>query len=162
MKEELENIIKQLTDLVAKENAEKISNTFKHFDQSNGGGVQQGAWKVMKRMFPSNSSNLPCAKIDEKNGRVVTDHESLKQLYSETFCHRLRNRPGKEKYSHIFDLQEKLLRKRLIIAQNRSTQDWSEEDIRKVLLSLKNGKARDPFGWCNEVFKLCGQDMVSQ
>ena len=161
LKDELETVIKQLTNLVAKENAEKVSNTFQHFDQSNGDGLNQaGVWQVMKRMFPTNASNLPSAKIDVKNGKMVSDHEGLKHLYAETFCHRLRNRPGKEKYSHIYDLQQKLMRKRLILAQNRSTPDWSEDDIRKVLLSLKNGKARDPLGWCNEIFKLCGEDMV--
>ena len=29
-----------------------------------------------------------------------------------------------------------------------------EKDLIKVLKKLKNGKARDPLGWCNEIFKL--------
>ena len=40
---------------------------------------------------------------------------------------------------------------------------WTEDDIRKVLKSLKNDKCRDPLGLVNEIFKppTAGDDLAN-
>ena len=72
----------------------------------------------------------------------------------------MRNRPIKEKYAHIYKLKEELLRKRLLLTKMNRSPDWSEDDVKKVLKSLKAGKCPDPHGMINEIFKLGGDDMV--
>ena len=72
----------------------------------------------------------------------------------------MRNRPIKEKYAHIYKLKEELLRKRLLLTKRNRSPDWSEDEVKKVLKSLKPGKCPDPHGMINEIFKLGGDDMV--
>ena len=38
--------------------------------------------------------------------------------------------------------------------------DWTEKEVREVLKSLKNNKAKDPLGFINELFKTQGEDLV--
>ena len=39
---------------------------------------------------------------------------------------------------------------------------WTRENVEKVLSSLKKGKSRDPWGLCNELFRLevAGDDLI--
>ena len=39
------------------------------------------------------------------------------------------------------------------------SEDWSEEDLEKVLKSLNNNKARDAHGHNYEIFKYGGKDL---
>ena len=68
----------------------------------------------------------------------------------------------KNDVSELFELQQKLLKKRLLITANKCTPDWSEDDIFSVLKSLKNGKCRDPLGLINEIFNppVAGKDLI--
>ena len=93
---------------------------------------------------------------------MVTDPNGIKNLYLETFTHRLRQRPAKKEYSELFLLQQKLCEKRLLLSKNLKSKSWTENDILKVLKSLKNGKCRDPLGLVNEIFKppIAGTDLV--
>ena len=98
------------------------------------------------------SASAPAAKKDVTN-RLVTDPAGLKKLYMETFTHRLRERPSKESYNELFDLQESLLRKRLAITKSKKSAPWSEKDVEAVMKTLKNNKSKDPHGMINELFK---------
>ena len=161
LEEELEVVVRQVTEAVSKENLEKIKRNFGHLDQSNGESFANGVWNVKKKEFPKVATIPPAAKIDV-NGRLVTDPENLKKLYLDTFTHRLRQRPVKEDYSEIYKLQQGLLEKRLLISRENKSDEWTEEDILKTLNSLKNGKCKDPLGLINEIFKppTAGTDMV--
>ena len=161
LKDELEEIISQLTILVSEQNRDKIVETFKKLDQSDGDNFSAGIWKIKKKEFPKSTKSVPAAKVDV-NGRLVSDPIGLKKLYSDTFMHRLRQRPIKEEYSHLFDLQKLLLEKRLVLTKSDKSPDWTEEDIIAVLKSLKNDKCRDPLGLINEIFKpnVAGVDLI--
>ena len=89
-------------------------------DQSEGCGLSQGIWTLKNKTFPKVSATVPAAKKDVTN-RLITDPSGLKQLYLETFTHRLRERPAKESYSELSKLQESLLRKRLAITRTKKT-----------------------------------------
>ena len=62
----------------------------------------------------------------------------------------------------MYESQQGLLEKRLLITKDIKSADWSEEDVMRTLKSLKNGKCKDPLGLVNEIFKppIAGTDMV--
>ena len=72
----------------------------------------------------------------------------------------LRGRPAKESYEDLVELQKLLCEKRLIVTGEEKADDWTEKDIRNVLRSLKNNKARDPIGHVNEIYKVEGKDLA--
>ena len=59
-----------------------------------------GVWKIKKKVFPKCSESLPFAKKDF-NGKLVSSQKELKNLYLDTFTHRLRHRPMREDYEHL-------------------------------------------------------------
>ena len=161
LKADLENVTDKLTEAVSQENFSQIYNNFKHLDQTEGENFSQGIWSLKKKVFPQKSQPLPSAKIDV-NGDLVSDPAELQQLYLDTFTHRLRERPPREEYSELYDLQRGLLEKRLMVTKTERSTSWTEDDITEVLKSLKNGKCRDPLGMINEIFKppVAGTDLV--
>ena len=161
LKEELDDVVEKITKLVSEENRDRIMEQFEHLDQTDD-NINMGIWKVKNKHFPKKTASVPSAKADI-NGRLVSDPNGLKNLYLDTFTHRLRQRPIKEKYSKLFELQKEVLNRRLIITSENKSPDWSEIDVIEVLKSLKNGKSRDPLGMCNEIFKppVAGADLVT-
>ena len=91
---------------------------------------------MKNKEFPKIVKPTPAAKVDV-NGRLVTDEEGLKQLYLDTFTHRLRQRPVKEDYAEVYQSQQELLEKRLLITKDVKSADWSEEDIISIMPSVK-------------------------
>ena len=83
-------------------------------------------------------------------------------MYQDHFTHRLRQRPSLDSYAELHDQQSELLRKRLMMTRLQQTEDWTEEEVVKVLKSLKNNKAKDPLGLVNEIFKppIAGADLI--
>ena len=64
-------------------------------------------------------------------------------------------------YEEVQVYKEKLCKMRLEICAKNKTDDWTEDDLTQVLKGLKNGTSRDPFGYCNELFKceVAGKDL---
>ena len=161
LKEELEAVIEEITKLVSKENCDKIFENFKMLDQSDGVGFSQGIWKIKNKQFLKISASVPAAKLNA-NGNMISDPNSIKKLYLETFTHRLRQRPPKQEYVELIELQQRLLEKRLLLSMDDKSPPWSEQNILDTLNSLKNGKCRDPLGLVNEIFKppIAGADLI--
>ena len=119
-------------------------------------------WKLKKETFPKVSPSLPAVKQDI-NGRLISGQKKLQKLYSDVFTHRLRHRPTiNEDYEELHDLQSELLQKRMMASKHVQTPDWTEDDVVKVLRSLKRGKAKDPHYMINELFMppVAGPDLV--
>ena len=95
LQHELDEVVAELTNFVSRENLEKIKKNFQHLDQTEGESFSNGVWSIKNKEFPKIVKPTPAAKVDV-NGRLVTDQEGLKQLYLDTFTHRLRQRPVKQ------------------------------------------------------------------
>ena len=130
-------------------------------DQSDGEAFSQGIWKIKKKEFPKVTAPVPASKLNV-NGKMISDPNGIKNLYLETFTHRLRHRPPKHDNVELFELQQRLIEKRLLLCSDNKSPLWTEQDIIESLDSLQNGKCRDPLGLVNEIFKppLAGSDMV--
>ena len=158
----METVTSDITKAVGEENSKKIHDTFSKFDQSGGANVTANLWKLKKETFPKVSPSLPAVKQDI-NGRLISGQKKLQKLYSDVFTHRLRHRPTiNEDYKELHDLQSELLQKRMMASKHVQTPDWTEDDVVKVLRSLKRGKAKDPHYMINELFMppVAGPDLV--
>ena len=121
-------------------------------DNSIGGERRKKMWKVLKRNFPKITNAVPVGKKDGK-GNIITNHESLKNLYLQTYLNRLRNRPIKPGLEEIRKLKMELFNLRLKLSKMNKSQPWT-------INHLKKDKARDPNGLINELFKegVAGKD----
>ena len=75
--------------------------------------------------------------------------------------HRLRHRPIREDLQDLFSLKQKLWEGRLTLLKSNVAKPWTEEDLDRVIKSLKNNQTRDPLGMLNELFKpgVMGKDL---
>ena len=145
---------------VLRKTYQKIKDNFDCISGKNGRLNCNGMWNVMKKVFPKNIKPLPVGKKNEV-GQIITNPESLKSLYLETYIHRLRHRPIREDYSNLKKLKETLFEIRLKVCKLRKSKPWTEEKLETVLRSLKMNKSRDPHGLINELFKpgVIGDDL---
>ena len=90
----------------------------------------------------------------DSNGNIITSTSQLKDLYLQTYKHRLRHRPIENGYINIMLLKEELWERRLKSLRKNISPPWTMKNLEDVLRSLKNNQARDPVGMVNELFKL--------
>ena len=151
IEERLENVEKLLKDNFAAKTAEVIKEHFDTMKLSEGKFSQNGLWKLKQKFLPR-PLDPPMAKMDE-NGLLITSPNLIKELYLQTYKHRLRSRQIKDDLWDIFFLKLELWNSRHDELLNKKSEPWKLEELEKVLKSLKTNKTRDPLGMINEVFK---------
>ena len=158
--EDLSKVEDEISTLSAEENRIKVMENFKSLANVDGSTNNMGVWNIKKKVFPKNGESLPFAKKDSK-GKVISCQKELKQLYLNTFTHRLRHRPIRPGFDKLKVWKEELCKKRLQIASSTKSAPWNQNQLLKVLTKLKKGKSRDPHGLINDIFKpeVCGQDL---
>ena len=92
--EEIHNIEKQLSNLMADENTKKVKDNLSVMSEIDGSFNAFGFWKVKNKFFPKHGKSLPVSKVDF-SGRLISNPAELMQLYTQTYVHRLRHRPIK-------------------------------------------------------------------
>ena len=149
-----------IAEMCEEENRKKIIDNFKEMDGQNGNLSHQGVWKNKKKLFPKIKPSLPVGKKNIKN-QLITNPDELKELYLETFQHRLRQRPAQPGFESLLQSQEELFKLRLELAKQKKTAPWKMTDLEDALKTLKNGKCRDPEGLNHEIFKekVIGDDL---
>ena len=117
-------------------------------------------WRLKKRIIKK-SGDKPTAKKDEL-GNLITSHNGLLKLYQETYIERLKHREMSPELQDLKVRKEALFDMRLKMAAEKPSEPFTEEMLMKVLKSLKNNKARDPYGIIYELFKpnLAGKDLI--
>ena len=166
VREKIKIRIQQIEDEIEKEVTEEyqkeLFETLKELGGAGdciGGDQRKKMWKVLKSHYPKISPSIPVGKKDIK-GNIITNHEGLKQLYLQTYVHRLRNRPIKTGFEQLKKMKTELFELRLKSSYQNKSLPWTMNNLDKALKSLKNGKARDPNGLVNEIFKegVAGKD----
>ena len=79
----------KLSESISKANFEKVKENFSVLSNTQGTFCVNGMWKATKKVFPKHAKPLPVAKVDN-TGRLVSKPEELKNLYLDTYVHRLR------------------------------------------------------------------------
>ena len=113
---------------------------------------------LKKKLIPKNNIEPPTAKCD-RNGNLVTSKVELEKLYLQTYIDRLTPNPIKHELEELFILKSILFDIRIEQSKSEVTNDWSMDDLEKVLKTLKNGKARDAHGHMYELFKDSGNEL---
>ena len=146
--------ISQLEILISKlmyqKNTETIGKFAKEVKMS-GKFSQTGFWKLKKKLCPK-SGDPPMAKKDEK-GNLITELDTLKLLYMDTYKHRLRHRIIDAEYCELECMKVELWRRRMDGLVRNKAPLWTMKDLDKALSSLKNNQARDPLGMISDIFK---------
>ena len=159
MKSKIETIIAQIeekiADVISEEYVQEIENVLNEIggDKQNlNGAGRRAIWDILKRNYPKSTIVVPVGKKD-KTGNIVTNHAGLKQLYLNTYIHRLRTRPIKEEFEQMKQFKDELFELRLKIASSNKSKPWNMDQLEVVLKHLKEGKSRDPNGWVRDLFR---------
>ena len=89
---DLAKIEEDIANLCEDSNKEKIIENFKQLGTADGNVNHQGIWKVKKKIFPKVKPVIQTGKKNLMN-QLITNPAELKELYIESFIHRLRHRP---------------------------------------------------------------------
>ena len=158
LKETLELVVEQISDLCADKNKETVNKYIGEIDVGLDGFKQVQTWGLKKRLAPKNVIDPPAAKKNA-TGALVTDKHELETLYLETYQSRLSPNPISKDLDELKNLKEYLFSIRKRLAETEISEDWSIKDLEKVLKSLKNNKARDAYGHTYEIYKYAGKDL---
>ena len=150
--EDLEKVEKDIADHIAARNKNIVEEHLGWNSDPLLGFNQTKMWKLKKKLAPKNTMDPPAAKKDH-NGILITDKCQLEKLYEKTYKDRLQPNKTVPGLEETQNLQEYLFELRCEVAKMKVSNDWTEEDLEKVLKSLKNNKARDAHGHTYEIFK---------
>ena len=97
----------------------------------------------------------------DDQGKLVTDHDAIKDMDKKAYTERLRKRPIKEGLENLKEAKERLAEKVMQVAKDNKTDPWNIDNLNLALKSLKNHKSRDPNDSANEIFKpdVAGEDL---
>jgi hypothetical protein len=118
------NIAEKCEDL----NRKKVTDNFKANNGSEGDLSHQGIWKIKKKYFPKIKPSLPVGKKNMKK-QLITNPSELKELYLETFKHRLRQRPAQPGFECLLEIQNELYNLRVELAKEDKTPPWTMSDL---------------------------------
>jgi hypothetical protein len=142
IKKRLAEVTDNILLLSSTRNKKIIDEHFHQLNNLDGTFSRIDMWKLKSKLLP-NKYDPPTAKKDGA-GNLITAVEPLKKLYLSTYIHRLRHRPIREDLQDLFLLKHKLWEGRLTLLKSNVAKPWMEEDLDRVIKSLKNNQTRDP------------------
>ena len=118
-------------------------------------------WELKKKLG-KNKTDVPIAKKN-KDGKLVTNHAQLKELYKNTYEKRMEHRIIKQELKQMYKLKMNLFSLRFEVSKQKKCKDWTEFELLKVLKSLKKKKSSDSEGLIYELFRpeIIGEDLFS-
>ena len=147
--EELTRLESDIANMCEDLNRKKVKDNFKDIGGRDGNLQHQGIWN---KYFPKIKPSLPIGKKNIKN-QLITNPAELKELYLQTFKHRLRHRPSQPDFEEYLEIQNELFKLRLELAKGNKSPPWVMKDLEDALKDLKRGKCRDPEGLIREIFR---------
>ena len=154
----LEDTSEQIASICATKNKEIVNEYLGKNQDTTEGFSQIRTYNLKKRLCPKNSLDPPTAKRNSE-GKLVSDPEELKTLYMETYAARLKPNAVPDSLKKTEELKNELFSLRLAAASKEKSDDWTLEQLEKVLKSTKNDKARDAHGHVYEIFKEGGKSL---
>ena len=132
----------------AKSNAYK----FRKFCDKSSSFPLQLMWKMKKRMWPKKKSTLPVAKLNQVKKLVSSPREIKAALYQE-YQERLRKRKIRPDFQQQKDMDKKLVELKVNEARHNKSEPFTLSELESTLNNLNKGRARDPEGFCAELFQ---------
>ena len=158
-REQIKNIDQEISSLEGEENRKKILDNFKQFSDNPENINMEKMWKLLKRLWPKHNSKSTAKR--NHVGKIISGPNEIKSLLSKEYKERLRKRPPRPDMAEILNIREKMFQKRLKLAQEIKSPEWTIGNLEIALAKLKNNKSRDFEGYCNEIFKnnVIGSDL---
>ena len=152
---EISIMISELEEKIGLENIQMNTNHMRSQLTSGSNFVTthntNGCWSLVKKVRPKYLPTVPVGKIN-KEGKLTTNQEGLKELYLETFLWRLRDRPIRPDLVDLQLIKSRMFETILKTCTKKRTDPWTLKQLEKVLDGLKKDKCRDPKGLINELF----------
>ena len=133
-----------------------VEECLRPFEDTSEGFTSGHTWSLKKRLAPKNTLEPPTAKNDP-NGTLVTDKDTLEQLYNETYKSRLTPNTFNSDLNDLMSLKSYMFDMNFELAKKERSSDWTLKDLETALKSLKSHKARDIHGHTYELFKFGGK-----
>ena len=134
----MENVFEDIAEICAKDNKDTVKRYLGETDDGIDGFNQ--------------------AKKD-KQGNLITGKKLLENLYMDTYVERLKPNEMVPGLENLENLKEYLFKLRYEACKDKKTDEWNQDELEKVLKSMKNNKARDAHGHIYEIFKCGGKDL---
>ena len=159
LEDKLERIEEKISQDCSSEHFKKVKQQIQDITNGNGTTDNAKVWKLRQKIFPKPVEQLTGKK--DRNGKLVTNVEELKDIYIDSYMERLTHRKITPELLRLKTLREELFLQRLQSSKNNTSPDWKMEDLERVLKKLKQKKASDPTGLVNELFMLknIGEDL---
>ena len=155
----MEDIEHEIVSKIETQYADKVKDTLGNITAENGKINVIGLWKSTNKVFLRNSTQVPIA-FKDKQGNLLTGHESINQYALQSIVERLRKRPIHPELTKLGRLKTKLTQLRLKMCKQKKTPKWTMRQLDKAIKSMKTKKCRDSYGMVNELFKpgIAGHD----
>ena len=99
IKQNIDIIDKEISIICAEKNCKIVKEHFAELSSNDDQVCRLNMWKLKRKLCPRNIEP-PMAKKDA-NGQLVSNPVKLKQLYADTYKHRLRHRDIRPDYQHL-------------------------------------------------------------
>lgn len=161
MKSKLEQVESDIAEIHSEQNFKTIKEHVEHLvdDTDNLNCIKM--WQLKKKLGVR-KKEAPVAKKNEQ-GELVTNSLKLKELYENTYKKRLEHRSMKPELLDMYNLKMKLFNLRFEVSKRIKCENWSEDNLLKVLRSLKKNKSADSHGLIYELFRpeVIGSDLFN-
>ena len=159
LEDKVKDIEREISEEQRQKQIQRIQDQISAISDADGRVNTSGVWKLRKKLCPKPLEQLT-AKMD-KEGNLVTDPESIKEIYLEAYADRLKHKNILPELENHKILREQLFSERLALAKSNKSPPWTMDQLDNVLRKLKRGKATDPAGLVNELFmyEYIGDDL---
>ena len=137
-----------------------IKEEIECIDGEDGGFNSGEQWKLKKKLTPSDYD--PPTAMKDADGNLLTEEKDILKEATKHYKKVFEDKPMDKSIKHLKSQREALCMKRLEAAHKNKTPDWSTEDVKFVLKSLKPKISKDPYDMPNELFLLsnAGDDLI--
>ena len=153
IEDEIAAIVSDEKSNIVKKHIAQLSNEHERVDRLN-------MWRLKQKLCPKNVEP-PMGKKDSE-GNLISSAKGLKDLYLQTYKHRLRKRNISIGLEEIETSRNYLFNLRLSLSISKKSNPWTKLELSTALKKLKVGKSSDSLGLINELFKpgVIGEDLL--
>ena len=147
----LAKIEENIADVQAERNFRVIKEKVEHLIDNTDNLNTVKMWELKKKLG-ANKKDVPVAKKNT-DGKLVSNSKQLKELYKNTYKKRMEHKEMKPELMNMYKMKMQLYQLRMTVSKEIKSEDWSENDLMKVLKTLKKQKSADSDGLVYELFR---------
>ena len=113
----------EISKICSEQNCKIVKQHFAELSSNDGQVSRLNMWKLKRKLCPRTIEPLMAKK--DANGKLVSNPAKLKQLYADTYEHRLRHRTIRPGYKQIENLKNFLFEIRLSLSKQIKSEPWT-------------------------------------